>query len=86
MTPTPQPSALASLANKIVGNPANEVGRDARTVGTAMLTAMFVGVIIAICWNPSLWAPVLMWAAASSAVGWFLGFIFGKNISDGSTV
>ena len=42
-----------------------------------MLGSMIVGVIIAADWNPPFWAAVLMWAAASSAVGWFLGFIFG---------
>jgi hypothetical protein len=65
------------MIDRIVGVAADSTERDARTVGLAMLFALGIGSLAAICWNPSFWAAALMWASASTAVGLLLGFLFG---------
>ena len=55
------------------------VDRDAKRVGAAMLVGLILGAMFVIFGTPNLpsaWAG-LLWAAACSAVGWFIGFLFG---------
>lgn len=55
------------------------VDRDAKRVGVAMLAALLAGggfVGFALTGTPAILSG-LLWAAACSAVGWFLGFLFG---------
>lgn len=55
------------------------VDRDAKRVAVVMLVALVCGAILVMFATPSWRATVsgLLWAAACSSVGWFLGFLFG---------
>jgi hypothetical protein len=52
------------------------VDRNAKRVGLIMFIALVMGCVIVWFGSNKEWAG-LLWAGACSAVGWFLGFLFG---------
>ena len=63
--------------DRMMGSPTDEIDKYARTVGVAMLAAMVFGVVVVLFWKPGVMWSALMWAGATSAIGWLLGFLFG---------
>lgn len=49
----------------------------ARRVANAMASALILGLIAVAIGASSRWVAALLWAGASSAVGWVIGFLFG---------
>jgi hypothetical protein len=72
-----QERSRGGILNRLVGEPKNDGDQDARTVGSAMVWALAIGALFAICWRPHYWAVACLWGDACALVGMLLGFLFG---------
>lgn len=66
-----------SALDRMMGSPADEIGKYARNVALAMLGGLIFGVLVVLFWKPAVMWTSLMWAGATSSLGWLLGFLFG---------
>ena len=72
-----QEKSKGGILNRLVGIPRSNGDRDAQTVGSALVGALAIGALFAICWQPKYWAAACMWGDACALVGMLLGFLFG---------